>query len=432
MPRTAAGSRPADRATARSLAVRTTRRASRGAFVTHELSRALAGSRLSPADRSHLTDLVYGALRHRIWLDAALAPRLRDPGALPEEVREALRLGTYEKLIRGTPVHAAVGAWVDEVRAVAPGLAGLANAVLRRVEAPTDPDPATRASLPGWLWRRLETALGSDAAEAASAMRTPAPLWLTAYAPDAAERLAAEGAEVEPGPLPGTLRVRPRRPLAETEAFRNGAVQPQNPASTAVTDALELPVAEDGGAPVRVLDLCAGRGVKTARLAATGAEVVAVELDPARIAASRANLRRLRLEARHLQADLRTPPNELPSAPYVLLDAPCSGTGTLRGHPEIVLRLREEHLSELTRTQDALLDAAVDRTEPGGRLVYAVCALTLDEGPERIAALRARRPEVVPDPWTPPLPHRTVGDGAFLLPRDGSDGFYVARLRVAR
>ncbi|MEX2501802.1 MAG: RsmB/NOP family class I SAM-dependent RNA methyltransferase [Trueperaceae bacterium] len=455
MARTAAprsrGRRPTDGAPtdARSLTLRTTRRASRGAFVVPELSRALDGADLSPSDRSFVTDLVYGSLRHRIWIDAALAPRLRDPGALPDEVREALRLGTYEKLLRGTPPHAAVDAWVHEVGRHASGLTGLTNAVLRRVAPPEAPDDAVRASLPTWLWERIHAALGDAAHAAAAAMRAPAPLWLTTYADDAADRLRADGCEVAPGPVPRTLRVRSPRPLGTLAAFRSGAVQPQNPASQAVIQALAPEAAQNGtvgngtlgsetsrSGTVRVLDLCSGRGIKAAGLASRGADVTAVEIDAAKIAEAQRNLARLGVRVRHRQADLRavpnTAPDDLPPAPYVLLDAPCSGTGTLRAHPEIALRLGPDDVTSLTELQDRLLDAAVALTAPGGRLVYAVCALTNEEGPRRVDAALDRHPRLYAEAWTPPLPHLRAGAGAFLLPRDGTDGFYVARLRVGR
>jgi 16S rRNA (cytosine967-C5)-methyltransferase len=410
-------------ADARGVALETARRVTRGALLSRELGRALDRADLPPRERALATDLAYGALRWRIWLDAALAPRLREPERLPEAVREALRLGAYEILRRGTPPHAAVHSWVEVARRHAPRLTGLVNAVLRRVEPPADPDPATRVALPRWMWRHLEAALGDRAEAAALAMRAPGPLWLSERADGAVDALREEGAEVEAGPIPGTLRVRPGRPLAQLRAFRDGLVQPQNPASAWVADAL-------GASPgARVLDLASGRGVKAARLAAAGGRVEAVEAREAHVAQARRNLARLGLAATHRVADLRTPPADLEPAPYVLLDAPCTGTGTLRGHPELAFRLAPDDVADRAALQDRLLDTAAALTAPGGRLVYAVCSLTREEGPERVAALRARRPAFRPEPLAPPLPHRAAGDGAFLLPEGGLDGFFVARLR---
>jgi len=410
-------------AEAREIALETTLRVSSGALLSRELGRALDRSDVSGRDRSLITDLVYGAVRWRIWLDAALAPRLRNPGGLPGDVVEALRLGAYEKLIRGTPPHAAVDAWVGIVRRRRPPLAGLVNAVLRRALAPEEPSPATRASLPAWLWERIATALGDDAEAAADAMRTPSPLWLVAFAEGARASLEAEGCEVAGGPVDGTLRVRPSRRLGDLAAFREGGVQPQNPASFLVAGTLRA------GQGERVLDLCSGRGVKAADLAARGAQVEAIELSAAKVDQARRNLARLGLEAEHRVADLHEPPAGVDPAPYVLLDAPCSGTGTLRGHPEIPLRLGPADVDALAASQDRLLDTAATLVAPGGVLVYAVCALTPDEGPMRIDAFLRRQPAFAPEPVDLPVPTRPAGAGTFLLPLGGLDGFYLARLR---
>ncbi len=420
---TSAPATPAAPTGAREIALETTLRASSGALLSRELGRALDRSTVSPRDRSLITDLVYGAVRWRVWLDAALAPRLRNPEGLPADVVEALRLGAYEKLIRGTPPHAAVDAWVGIVRRRRPRLAGLVNAVLRRVEAPDEPSPATRASLPAWLWERLASALGDDAEAAADAMRTPSPLWLVAFAPDARASLEAEGCEVAGGPVDGTLRVRPSRRLGDLAAFREGRVQPQNPASFLVAAALPA------GPGDRVLDLCSGRGVKAADLAARGAKVEAIELSAAKVDQARRNLARLGLEVQHRVADLREPPPGVEPAPYVLLDAPCSGTGTLRGHPEIPLRLGPADVDALAASQDRLLDSAAALVAPDGVLVYAVCALTPDEGPARVDAFLRRHRGFAPEPIDLPVATRPAGAGTFLLPLDGLDGFFMARLR---
>jgi len=254
-------------------------------------------------------------------------------------------------------------------------------------------------------------------------MRTPSPLWLVAFAPDARASLEAEGCEVEDGPVDGTLRVRPSRRLGDLAAFREGRVQPQNPASFLVAATLRA------GSGERVLDLCSGRGVKAADLAARGAEVEAVELSAAKVDQARANLARLGLEVVHRVADLREPPPGVEPAPYVLLDAPCSGTGTLRGHPEIPLRLSPDDVDALAASQDRLLDTAAALVAPDGVLLYAVCALTPDEGPERIDAFLRRHRGFVAEPVDLPVATRPAGAGTFLLPLDGLDGFFLARLR---
>lgn len=399
------------------------RRVRRGAFAAPALSAALAGLEARD-DRRFLTDLVYGTLRRLPYLDACLAPRLDAPERLPEEVRDALRVAAFELLVRNTPRHAAVHEWVEVIKRPHPRLAGLANAVLRRLEEPAGLSEAERLALPDWLHERLRRALGEDTEAAARGMLEPEPLWLAAYGDEAADRLLAEGCEVAAGPLQGTLAVRPTRPLHELSAFREGLVQPQNPASVLAARILEPARGE------RTLDLCSGSGVKAALLAASGARVTSVEIDARKLRRARRNLERLGLDAETTVHDLREP-SGLEPAPAVLLDAPCSGTGTLRGHPEIKTRLRAADVEALAGLQARLLDTAASLTAPGGRLVYAVCALTREEGEEQLGSFLARRPDFEPEAPSIPLPSRPAGGGRVVLPVDGLDGFFLARLRRA-
>ena len=377
--------------------------------------------------RAFVTDVTYGTLRHARLLEAALAPRLAQPERLPERVRLALLAGAYERLVRGTPAHAAVHAWVEVVKRGPTHqrrLSSLVNAVLRRLSPDDLPNPAGAQSLPPWLFAALARALGREPAErAALGMLAPEPLWLSAAdAAAATARLRSEGAEVRPGPLPGSLRVRSPLPLSRLAAYREGLVQPQNPASLAVVRAC------GNVAGLRVLDLCGGHGIKAAALAAAGAHVTSVERDPAKLRAAAANADRLGAPVDQLAWDLTAPPPLAP-APVVLLDAPCSGTGTLRGHPEIALRLTPDAVARLAHLQGRLLRSALARLAPGGRLVYAVCALTAEEGPEQVEALLARERELGAEaPALPLEPTLPVGPGCFVLPEDGLDGFYVAVL----
>jgi 16S rRNA (cytosine967-C5)-methyltransferase len=399
------------------------RRVHRGAFASEELRGDL--NRLADGrDRALTTDLVYGTLRWHRYLDAALAPLLRAPERLPERVLAALRIGAYERLIRGTPAHAAVHSWVALVAAKHPKLRSLTNAVLRRVAAPDALDNATALALPTWLLATFEVALGEHAEPSARGMLDPEPLWLTAIHPEAPSLLRAEGCEVAAGPIPGCYAVRPSRPLAELAAFTRGWVQPQNP-NSALVAALVDPRPGD-----RILDLASGRGIKAAQLAAAGAAVTAVDIDRRKLGAATSNLNRLGLSVEHVRADLTEPRRHADLAPAskVLLDAPCSGTGTLRGHPEIKLRLTPEAVAELAEVQRRMLDASADLTAPGGTLVYAVCALTPEEGDLQIAAFLERTPEFVATPLDLPVATAGTGPGRYLLPLDGLDGFYVARL----
>lgn len=393
-----------------------------GAALAQALRRGPRGP-----ERALVTDVAYGTLRWLPTLDAVLAARLRDPSALPAGVIDALRAGAFERLVRGTPVHAAVHAWVEEVKRLpgaASGLAGLVNAVLRRVDLGDARGPAAQTGLPPALWEHLSASLGSRAATAARAMLQPEPVWVTVYGDDALELLRADGAEVRAGPLELSYALRPGRPVGELEAFRRGAIQPQNPSSAAVVHAL------GNVAGKRVLDVGSGHGVKAAQLAAGGASVEAVEVDARRSEVGRRNLARLGFEVRHHVADATKPLTGLPEVDAALLDAPCTGTGTLRGHPEIKLRWTPADAMRAAQRQRAMLDAVAERVRRGGTLVYAVCALGLEEGPNVVAAFLAAHADWCAVPPTVPLATSPAAVGAWLLPDDGGlDGFFIACLR---
>ncbi len=374
-----------------------------GAFLAPTLHELLGGSDLERADRALVTDLAYGTVRRLIQCDAALAPLLARADKLPPAVLDALRLGTYEVLHRGTPRYAAVSAWVETVKREEPRLAGLVNAVLRRVAPLAGATPAVAASLPEWLYAGLRRSLSGHVDEAAAAMLEPEPLWLTAFGPSAVPALEADGATVTTlgVPVPGrpfSLAARAPVSVERLRAFQEGLVQPQNPSSLAVALLLDP---EPGG---RVLDLASGVGVKSAALAALGARVTAVELSPRRSAAARSNLRRLGLGVEHVTADLRGPP-ALEPAPHVLLDAPCTGTGTLRGHPEIKLRLTPADVVAAADRQAAMLRTAAAVTSPGGVLQYAVCSLMPEEGPQVVERFLREESGFVPEPLDLALPH---------------------------
>lgn len=400
----------------------------RDAAASAALTRALSDVDPGP-DRAMITDVAYGTLRWLPALDAALGARLADAAALPDAVLDALRAGAFERLVRGTPAHAAVHAWVEEVKRL-PGaparLAGLVNAVLRRVDLADAGGPPAGVGLPGPLWEHIVASLGPHAADAARAMLQPEPLWVTVYRDDALELLRGEGAEARPGPLPGSWAVRPGRPLGALAAFRRGAIQPQNPSSAAVVSAL------GDVAGRRVLDVGSGHGVKAAQLAAAGAAVEAVEIDARRSDVGRRNLARLGLRARHHVVDAAAPMTGIPFVDAALLDAPCTGTGTLRGHPEIKLRWTPDDARRAAARQLAMLASVAERVRPGGALVYAVCALGLEEGPEVVASFLADHPAWRAVAPSVPLPTVSAPVGAWLLPSDeGLDGFYLARLERA-
>ena len=374
-------------------------------------------------DRAAAHRLAAAALRRRGTIDAVLEPYLaRTP---PAEGMHILRLGAAALLFLGTPPHAAVGTAVALARARnLPKLAGLVNAVLRRV-AETGPTAleeldGPRLDTPPWLW----TSWGVDARDIATAHQSEAPLDLT-LSPGA---VAPEGGFLLPT---GSVRLPAGTRVTELPGFETGAFMVQDAAAA-------LPARLLGAEPGQlVADLCAAPGGKTAQLAATGATVTGIELNPARMQRLAANLARLGLSAELVQADARS---WRPATPLdgVLLDAPCSATGTIRRHPDVPYLKRQTDILPLTQLQDQLLAAATDMLKPGGRLIYAVCSLQPEEGVARATAALARLP-LDPDPIRrSELPElaAAIGREGFvrthpgLWPQYGGlDGFFIARFR---
>lgn len=382
-------------------------------FAATALDSALQNARLPGRDAGLATHIVYGTLRHFPSLDAALAPMLT--GKTHPKARALLLAGAFEKLHLETPLHAVVNEYVSLARDARLAPPGLVNAVLRRIERADVPE------LPAWLAEVYREAYGAQADAVMADLLTPQPLWLSLS--DAGVRMLEEdGNVVFPGKQ-GTERVELAQPLRETRAFAQGQAQPINPASLACVDAL----GDVKGA--RVLDLAGGMGVKAAMLATRGADVTSVDVVARKHDAARTNLRRLGLQADFVTHDL-TAPLDLPPAPFVLLDAPCTGSGTLRSHPEIKLRLTPQAVTEAAQLQTQMLPNAAALVEPGGVLVYSVCSVTPQEGPGVVADFLASHPEFQPEA-VPGLdvPHISAGAGVLTVPLGGVDGFFMARLR---
>jgi 16S rRNA (cytosine967-C5)-methyltransferase len=389
--------------------------------------------RLDPRDRGFAHLLAATVLRRLGTLDAVIEPWLRR--APPEAVRHALRLGVAQLLLLGTRPHAAVGATVAAVRALPKGaaFAGLVNAVLRRIAAEgtaaLEGLDSPRLDTPDWLWRAWHAAYGPETARAiAEAHQHEAPLDLTLKpGEDAAVWAARLGAEVLPT---GSLRLAQHDVrVPDLPGFAAGAWWVQDAAAA-------LPARLLGVRPGdRVIDLCAAPGGKTAQLAAAGAQVTAVERAPDRAARLRENLARLGLAAAVVEADAATwrPPEP---ADAVLLDAPCTATGTIRRHPDILRNKRAADVGALAAVQDALLANAAAMLRPGGRLVYAVCSLQPEEGEGALARAAALplRPDPVAPAELPGLAEAITRTGvlrttpALWAGRGGMDGFFAARL----
>lgn len=392
------------------------------------LEEALAAlPRIEARDRAAAHRLAASVLRRMGTLDAALEPWLKKEP--PGPVRHVLRIGSAGLLLLGTPGHAAVATAVSLARArgLTP-FAGLVNAVLRRVAeagvaALADLD-CPRLDTPSWLW----TAWGTDARAIAIAHQAEAPLDLT-LGPGTPP---PEEAMVLPT---GSVRYPAGTLVADIPGFTEGRLWVQDAAAALPARLLAVRTGE------RVADLCAAPGGKTGQLVAAGASVVALERDANRLKRLGENLARWGLKAELVRADANDwRPAERFDA--ILLDAPCSATGTIRRHPDVARLKRPADVATLTQAQDRLLASAIALLKPGGRLIYAVCSLQPEEGAGRIAAALATggvRPSGVRlDPFTKEelaiLPEARTAEGflrthpGMWAERGGMDGFFAARL----
>ena len=383
---------------------------------------------LAPADRARAQRLALATLRHLPRVDAMLKPHLRK--APPPDLLALLRLGTVEICALDAAPHGVVDALVTLTRSAGPraeGFTGLVNAVLRKVAtdlprwARLDP-PA----LPGWLRGRLMSAWGKAAVmrmEAAHLAGAPTDISVKSDPEGWAAKL---GAALLPT---GSLRLAQPGQITELPGYASGDWWVQDAAAALPAKVL----APRPGA--RVLDLCAAPGGKTLQLAAMGAQVTALDISAPRMDRLQENLARCGLQAQTVVADAL---EWVPDAPFdaILLDAPCSATGTIRRHPDLPYVKDAKAIKELVALQAQLLDRALGWLAPGGRLVYATCSLLPEEGEAQVAAALARHPGlrvVAPDlPGLDPA-WITPAGGLRLRPdfwpdHGGLDGFFIACL----
>jgi len=432
----------------RQVALRVLRRVDEGAYVNLALDGECTRAQLASNDRRLATALVYGVLKGQARLDHALAscaPRGLDK--LDAQTRDLLRLGALQLLELRTPAHAAVDETVDALRRLRGAkLAGFANAVLRRLAkdgappAPSSP-PSLRLSVqtgaPRWVVDAAIARLGeAEAGALLEAEGRPAPLWLrlnplrvpAAEASALRERLRAADSPL----VPGALRLESGDGIFDSSDYAGGLVTVQDLGAQLVGALVDAQPGEV------VLDACAGVGGKTTQLMermANQGRVDAVDRSARKLELGADHARRLGLTiVRSIEGDITKPLTALqPTYDRVLVDAPCSGLGVARRHPEVRLRRGAVQLAELTALQARLLDAAAERVRPGGTLVYAVCTYTEEEGPAQIAALLARRPELerADDASLPPaLRGRGAAGELRTWPHhDDADAFYAARLR---
>ena len=421
---------------------------------------------LDARDRRWTQELLYGMLRRRAWLDALLSERVRGGLArLDPDLTDLLRLGVYQLLyMRSVPAYAAIAQTVELAkRRHGIGASKLANAVLRRVDrerqergdealalpphpdgssaaatstarGPARPDPIDTLALtyshPRWLVARWVARWGAEeTARLLEANNTEAPLYVRPFhvvREQLEAMLESASVHVDEAPLArDSLLLISNVSISELGAFRQGLFFVQDPASTLVTQYAAVPTGVD------VADLCAAPGGKTLELSRTARTVFTADRSFARLQRVIANARRL--EARNvvpLVADAREPAIQPMDA--VLIDVPCTGTGTFRRHPDARWRLKVSDLAVMAALQRAIIRAAARVVKPGGLLIYSTCSLEPEENDAQIESFLAEHREFTLEP--PPegaVPAAVLDAGRLrVLPqRHGADGAFAARLR---
>lgn len=423
------------------------------AYASLALDKRLAQADFGPRDRAFVTKLVYGTLENRLKLDWCIDQFLEGDKELEPTVREILRMGAYQLFdLERVPDMAAVDESVSLTRAMGlEPLTGLVNGVLRnmirgkdRVVWPKPQDGAVRYlsvmfSAGEELAQLLVEAYGEHGALEILSYRPKertTSIRLNALRCDDGRLrrlLADDEFSFGPGLLPGTYRVRQAGDLTRLRAFQNGLFTVQGEGSVLAARAV-------GAKPGQsVLDACAAPGGKSAVLSEmmndTG-RVYAWDTHAHRVELIRGTANRLKIEnIRPAVRDASVPKPEWASTlDAALVDAPCSGTGVMLEKPDVKYRVTREGVESLARTQAAILDAVAPTVKPGGALVYSTCSILPQENEEQMRAFLARHPEYRAEHLGDELPEALrpfEGElGIQLLAhRDGTDGFYVCRLR---
>ncbi len=402
------------------------------AFAASSAKPAFAG--LEPRDRAFAHAIAATALRRLGQIEDLTARFLEKP--LPADAFEArfiLIAGAAQLAFMEVAPHAAISLAVDQAKGsrAAHRYAGLVNAVLRKVSAHATAaiaeQDAAALNIPAWLFTRWAAHYGEETARLIAAAHLEEPALDLSVKADAADWAARLGGTLLPW---GSVRLAHKGRIEDIEGYSDGAWWVQDAAAA-------LPALLTGDVrDLRVADLCAAPGGKTAELAARGARVTAVDLSASRLRRLRENLGRLHLEAEVVQADAAvwTAPEPFDA---VLLDAPCSATGTIRRNPDIPYLKSAADIAALSAVQARLLGHALGLVKPGGQLIYSVCSLEAEEGEAQIARVLAARADVAlvpirvdefgipPEAVTPSGTLRTLPFHA-----GGMDGFFAARLAV--
>ena len=412
---------------------------------------------LDPRDRRWVQELVYGLLRSRGWIDSILAPRITGGLArLDADLGDLLRLGAYQLLSMGSvPAYAAIAQTVELAkRRHGIGASKLVNAVLRRIdrerEMPAVASPegaaaaldrnhdatermAVRTSHPRWLLERWFAAFGKDAtARLAAHNNADAPIIVRPFGITRDELrallLERDVQTITTPLLDDGLQLPPGVALTQLGAFQRGQLWVQDAGSALVVQYAHIPRGDVAA------DLCAAPGGKTLALLQAGARVIASDRSAPRLQRLHANLERMHVtdvDVREMDATALT----LEPVDAILVDVPCTGTGTFRRHPDARWRLRVSDIALLPVLQRDILAAASSRVKPGGLLIYSTCSLEREENDAVVNEFLADDDSFVLEPPPPGVVPDAVLDHGMLrvLPQDHSvDGAFAARLRRIR
>jgi 16S rRNA (cytosine967-C5)-methyltransferase len=380
---------------------------------------------LSGADRRLVHEIAAGVLRTREHLDRVVRPLTTVRWSrIDPDVRDLLHIGAYQlRRLDRIPPHAALSATVEAAKQeVGVRPAGLVNAVLRRVargepeQVTESDDPAARYSHPEWLVRRWRDAFGPERTErllAHNNTRPPLTLRPARWSAEALKRaLEDAGVPCRAGPYPPTVIVEASS-VRDLPGYADGAFVVQDAAQSRLLAFAGFP---DGA---RLWDACAAPGGKAALLASAGLHVIASDRDRRRVAALRRSLARVAPGTPALVADARRPPLRAGSMEAVLVDAPCSATGTMARHPDARWRLSPGRIVRLVALQRAILDGAASVVALDGLLVYLTCSLEPDENARQVDDFLARHPGFC----------RAAPDLSIFPTDAGTDGGFGARMR---
>ena len=428
-------------ASARAEATKAVQAVQQGSSLDTALAQLPRG--LEARDQAFAKTLAYGVLRDHRLLSWLIDQLLEKPLPVTSSAHALLAVGLYQLRSLGTPPHAAVGETVNATEALGiPKVRGLVNAILRRyqreaaaLEERLPADPAIRHSYPDWLAQAVWRDWGEQHQAVLEAGNQPAPMTLRVNRrlgsrDDYGARLeAAEIGSCTLPSVPDALRLDEPCPVDRLPGFADGAVSVQDASAQLAVSLLELRPRQ------RVLDACAAPGGKTAQALERQEEIflTALDKDPKRLQRVRQNLERLGLSCVGFAADAADTASWWNGEMFdrILLDAPCSGSGVIRRHPDIKWLRRAEDIPKLAAQQTRLLEALWPTLAPGGVLVYATCSILRAEGEEVVRSFLVKTPDAhekkIEAPWGEA---RSVG--RRIAPGDlndfDGDGFYYARL----